>query len=128
MILIKVDTHMPKFVNTQSMNEYNKFMDAFNNTDRVLIMTLEEYSPNVTDKQHSLFKALLVQGSMISGYSYKEFEDELIDNFAPYKYQESIIGGKIKIRKRVSEMNHKEFSTFIEQCIQFAAEFYDLKF
>jgi len=119
---------MPVFVNKESMSQYQKFMDSYNDTGKILVMTIEEYSPDLTEKQHLLFKALLVQGSMISGYSYKEFEDELTDNFAPYKYQESIIGGKVKIRKKVSEMNHKEFNIFLEQCIQFSAEFYGLKF
>lgn len=103
-------------------------MDAYSNTGKILVMTIEEYSPYITESQHKLFKALLVKGSEVSGYTYKEFEDELIQSFAPYKYQRSIMGEMVKERKSVSEMNHKEFNIFIEQCILFANEFYDIKF
>lgn len=91
-------------------------------------MTFEEFSPDINEAQHKLFKALLIQGSEASGYTYKEFEDELINEFAPYKYQRSILGEMVKERKQVSEMNHKEFNIFIEQCIQFSNEFYGTKF
>lgn len=103
-------------------------MDSFNNSGKTLIITIEEYSPDINENQHKLFKALLVKGSEVSGYTYKEFEDELIQSFAPYKYQRSIMGEMVKERKSVSEMNHKEFNIFIEQCIQFCSMFYDLKF
>lgn len=119
---------MPKFVNTESMSLYMKFMDSYNDTGKTLLMTIEEYSNDVTDKQYAMFKALVIEGSNTSGYTYNEFEDELITTFAPYRYQVSIIGGKVKIRKRVPEMNHREFNIFIEQSIQFCAEFYDIKF
>jgi len=111
-----------------SRDNYYKALGAYSNTDKLLVMTIEEYSPDITDKQHKMFKALLIQGSESSGYTYKEYEDELIDNFAPYKYERSIMGEMVKKRKQVSEMNHKEFNIFIEQCVQFSNEFYGTKF
>ena len=116
------------FENQVSVVLYNRTMETYSNTGKILVMNIEEYSPDTTENQHKLFKALLIQGSQSSGYTYKEFEGELIDNFAPDKYQRSIMGEMVKIRKQVSEMNHKEFNIFIEQCIQFCAEFYEIKF
>lgn len=107
---------------------YQKIMEAYSNTGKILVMTFEEFSPDITEAQHKLFKVLLIKGSEVSGYTYKEFEDELIENFAPYKYQRSIMGEMVKSRKSVSEMNRKEFNIFIEQCVLFANEFYDIKF
>jgi hypothetical protein len=127
-IQITVENGKPLFKGMASYQNYNKVMEAYSNTGKILVMTIEEYSPDVTEKQQALFKALLITGSNASGYTYKEFEDELIDNFAPYKYQRSILNKMVKIRKRVSEMNHKEFNIFIEQCIQFGTEFYGMKF
>lgn len=128
MIKIIIKNGQPLFDNEASMVLYNRTIGAYSNTGKVLVMTIEEYSPNTTEQQHKLFKALLVKGSEVSGYTYKEFETELTDTFAPYKFQKGILGDMIKERKKVSEMSHKEFSIFIEQCIQFAAEFYDIKF
>ena len=112
----------------ESLELYNRTIGSYNGTGKVLVLSLEEFSPDITTKQHGLFKALLVKGSEISGYTYKEFEKELIDNFAPYKYQRSIMGEMVKERKNVSEMNHREFNIFIEQCIQFTNEFYGTNF
>lgn len=128
--MIKITVENGQLITTDiaSMTNYKRVIDAYSNTKKVLVMSFEEFSPDVTEAQHKLFKALLIQGSQSSGYTYKEFEDELIDNFAPYKYQRSIMGEMVKIRKQVSEMNHKEFNIFIEQCIQFCAEFYEIKF
>lgn len=103
-------------------------MDSYSNTNMVLTMSVEPYSANVTDKQQKLYLALVLAGCEVSGYTYSEFEEELINSFAPYKYTTSILGGNVKQRKKVSEMNHKEFNIFIEQSIAFATEFYGLKF
>lgn len=111
-----------------SMTLYNRVLESYNNTGKMLVMTIEEYSPQTTTKQHKLFQALLIASSTISGYTYKDFEEELINNFAPYKYQRSILGEMIKNRKSVSEMTNKEFNIFLEQSIEFCNEFYDLKF
>lgn len=110
------------------MELYSKTIDSYNNSEKKLVMIIEEYSPITTEKQEKLFKALLIEGSKTSGYSYSEFENELINNFAPYTYIKSIIGDKIKIRKKVSEMNNQEFNIFLEQSIQFCNEFYELNF
>lgn len=105
-----------------------KVMESYSNSDKKLVMTLEEYSPMTTNSQYKFYQALLIQGSEASGYTYKEFEDELINEFAAYKYERSILGEMVKKRKEVSEMNRKEFNMFIEQCIQFSNEFYGTKF
>ena len=128
MIHLIVKDGKPIFENQASVTLYNRIMDAYSNTGKILVMTIEQWSPDITQAQHKLFKALLIQGSEVSGYTYKEFEDELIDNFATYKYTRSIMGEMVKERKRVSEMNHKEFNIFIEQCILFCNEFYGLNF
>ena len=125
-VIIKDDKF--HFANKESMYSYLKIMDSYSGSGKTLVMTLEEFSPDITEAQHKLFKALLIKGSDISGFTYKEFEDELIDSFAPYKYERSIMGEMVKVRKQLSEMNHKEFNIFIEQCIQFCAEFYEIKF
>lgn len=116
------------FETEDAMKDYNRVIASFNNTNKKLIMTLEEHSPITSEAQESLFKALLVLGSTFSGYTYKEFEEVLIQEFAPYKYTTSILGDKLKVRKKVSEMSNKEFNIFMEQCKQFAAEFFDIIF
>lgn len=116
------------FENEGSMKDYNRVIESFNNTNKRLVMTFEEHSPITSEAQESMFKALLVLGSTFSGYTYSEFEKVLIEEFAPYKYSTSILGDKIKIRKTVSEMSNKEFNVFIEQCKQFAEEFFDIIF
>ena len=116
------------FESMASYQKYMKLVRSYSNTGIMLVVTIDEYSNSITNKQYSMFSALVIKGSEVSGYSYKEFEDQLIDNFASYKYQKSILGEMVKIRKKVSEMNHKEFNIFWEQCVQFVAEFYDIKF
>lgn len=116
------------FANKESMYAYLKIIDSYSNSGKILTMTIEEFSANTTEAQYKLFKALLIKGSEISGYTYKEFEDELINNFAPYKYEKSILGEMVKSRKKVSEMKHNEFNIFMEQCIQFCKEFYNIIF
>lgn len=105
-----------------------KIIDAYSGSGKILEMKIEEFSPNTTEKQHLLFKAIVIQSSQHSGYTYQEMENELIDTFAPYRYETTIIGDKLKIRKKVPEMTNKEFSIFIEQCIGFVNEFYGLNF
>lgn len=128
MIHLIVKDGKPLLKDEASVTLYNRVMDAYSNTGKMLVMTIEEYSAGITSDQYRLFKALIIKGSEISGYTYKEFEVELIQNFAPYKYIRSIMGEMTKERKDISEMNHKEFNIFIEQCIQFCDEFYDIKF
>lgn len=103
-------------------------MDSFTDTNKIMVMNIEEHSPNTTDRQYQLFKALLVKGSDVSGYTYDEFENELINNFAPFKYEKSILGDVLKKRKQVHDMNSKEFNIFIEQCLVFCSEFYGFNF
>lgn len=128
MIHLIVKDGKPIFKDEASVTLYNRVMAAYSNTGKMLVMTIEEYSAGITSDQYRLFKALIIKGSDISGYTYKEFEVELIQNFAPYKYIRSIIGEMTKERKDISEMNHKEFNIFIEQAIQFCTEFYGIKF
>lgn len=128
MIHLIVKDGKPILKDEASVTLYNRVMDAYSNTGKMLVMTIEEYGFRVTEKQYDLFKALLIKGSEASGYTYKEFENELINNFAPYKYIKSIMGEMTKERKQASEMNQKEFNIFIEQSIQFCNEFYDTKF
>jgi hypothetical protein len=128
MIKLVVKDGKPIFENDASITLYNRVMAAYSNTGKILVMTIEEWSPDVTDAQHKLFKALLVKGSEASGYTYKEFEDELIDNFAPYKFEKNIFDTISRTKKKVLEMNNKEFNLFIEQAIQFCNEFYGLNF
>jgi len=128
MIHLIVKDGKPILKDEASVTLYNRVMDAYSNTGKMLVMTIEEWSPDINKDQHQLFKALLVKGSEVSGYKYKEFETELINNFAPFKYEKSLLGEMVKIRKSVSEMNRKEFNIFIEQAIQFCVEFYELKF
>lgn len=128
MIHLIVKDGKPLLKDEASVTLYNRVMDAYSNTGKMLVMTIEEYSAGITSDQYRLFKTLIIKGSEISGYTYKEFEVELIQNFAPYKYIRSIMGEMTKERKDISEMNHKEFNIFIEQCIQFCHEFYDIKF
>lgn len=128
MIHLIVKDGKPIFKDEASVTLYNRVMDAYSNTGKMLVMTIEEYSSDITPAQYRLFKALLVKGSEASGFTYKEFENQLTDHFAPYRYIKSIFGGMTKERKEVSEMNHKEFNIFIEQAIQFCTEFYDVKF
>ena len=110
------------------MKNYEKIMGAYSNTGKVLEIKIEEFTPNTTERQDSLFKALLMQIAMVSGYTFKEAEEELINSFAPYKYETSILGDKIKKRKTVPEMTHNEFTIFIEQAIAFGNDFYGLNF
>jgi hypothetical protein len=128
MINVIIKEGKMEFKDIPSYSTYTRILSSYSNTGRTLIMTLEEYSPDTTENQARLFKALLIQGSNASGYTYREFEDELKQHFAPYRYEESIIGGKVKIRKKVSEMTNREFNIYLEQSIQFCAEFYDIKF
>lgn len=128
MIRLIVKDGQPIFENEASVVLYNRVMDAYNNTGKILVMTIDEYFNNTTESQQQMFKALLVKGSEISGYTYKELEEELIQNFAPFKYIKSIMGEMTKERKSISEMDHKEFNIFIEQAIQFCTEFYGIKF
>jgi hypothetical protein len=107
---------------------FNRLIESYNNTGKMLLLSIDEYSPQTTEKQHKLFKALVLRSSEVSGYTYKEFEQELIDQFAPYKYERSILGEMIKNRKSVSEMTNKEFNTFLEQAIEFCNSFYDVNF
>lgn len=128
MIRLIVKDGQPIFENEASVTLYNRVMDAYNNTGKILVMTIDEYFNNTTESQQQMFKALLVKGSEISGYTYKELEEELLQSFAPFKYIKSIMGEMTKERKSISEMDHKEFNIFIEQTIQFCTEFYGIKF
>jgi hypothetical protein len=128
MIKITVKNGYPQFVDNASMRNYQKIMDAYSNSGKVLEIKIEEFSPDTTEKQHSLFKAMLMQVAMVSGYTFKEVEEELINSFAPYNYETTILGDKLKKRKSVPEMSHKEFNIFIDQCTVFVNEFYGLNF
>jgi hypothetical protein len=128
MIKFTIENNRLNFDSIASSENYSKIFTAYCNTGKLLVMTIEEFSAEITEAQHKLFKALLVKGSEISGYTYKEFEHEMIDSYAPYKYQKNIFDKMSRERKQVSEMNQKEFNIFIEQCIQFCYEFYDIKF
>lgn len=116
------------FENQDSFNHFQKLKESFSNTNVKLVMTIEEFSANISPKQIKMFQALLIQGSNESGYSYSEFEKTLIEEFAPYNYEKSITGKMTKIRKSVAEMSNKEFGIFFEQCVKFCSEFYNIKF
>lgn len=128
MILFRFKNNEIVFNDKGSFEQFCKIKESLSNTNKLLVMTIEEHSKDITPKQQSLFKALLIQGSTESGYSYSEFENTLIQEFAPYSYEKSITGKMTKIRKSVSEMNRKEFSIFFEQCSQFCSEFYNINF
>lgn len=128
MIKFTIKDNQFYFDSIASRDNYFKTLGVYSNTNKLLVMTIEEYSKDITPGQYNLFKALLIKGSEISGYTYKELENELIDNFASYKYEKSILGEMVKIRKKVSEMNQKEFNIFIEQSIEFCTEFFGMKF
>lgn len=109
---------------------YDQFMaikQSLSNTGILLVMSIDEYSRDINPKEYNLFKRLLIKGSEASGYTYKEFENILIDEFSPFFYEKSITGKMVKTRKNVQEMNRKEFSSFYEQCVLFCSEFYNLK-
>lgn len=127
MILLTVKDGYP-IIEKASLAMYNKTIEAFNNTGKKLVLIIEEYSPGVTEKQEGLFKALMMEGMRVSGYTYSDFENELLNNFSPFRYETSILGDKIKIRKKVSEMTNKEFNLFLEQSIAFCSEFFGFNF
>jgi hypothetical protein len=128
MILFKSKNNQIVFENEDCMKSFNRIMQSYSNTDKMLVLTIDEYIGESSTNQIQLLKALTIKGSEISGYTYSEFENELVNNFAPYKYERSIFGEMVKIRKSISEMNRKEINIFIEQSIQFCFEFYDIKF
>lgn len=128
MIVFRFKNNEIVFENQDSYNHFQKLKESFSNTDIKLVMTIEEYSKNISPKQFKMFQALLIKGSNESGYSYSEFQKTLIEEFAPYNYEKSITGKMTKIRKSVEEMNNKEFNIFFEQCVKFCSEFYNINF
>lgn len=128
MIQIKVSNNKIQFVNKQAEENYNKILSAYNNTGKVLSLDIKEFSKNITDKQYTMWKALIMAGVEKTGYSYSETEAELVNKFSPYIYVDNIFGEKEKVRKNISEMNNKEFSEFFEQCVAFMKEFFNIDF
>ena len=127
-ILLKVRESKFTFLTTESMVRWHQIIDSFNNTEKTIEVTFVEHSAITTQSQENLFLALCIEGGKHTGYSQLEFEQLLIDEFAPYKYTQSILGEKVKTRKTVSEMTNKEFNIFIEQSVSFGNDFFNLNF
>jgi hypothetical protein len=127
MIKFRFENNEIVFNDKGSYDQFMSIKKSLSNTNILLVMSIEEYSKDISPKQHKLFLRLLIKGSEVSGYTFKEFEQILIDDFAPFFYEKSITGKMVKTRKTVPEMNKKEFGSFYEQCILFCSEFYNLK-
>lgn len=103
-------------------------LESYNNSGKEIVLSISEYSRDTTQAQRNLFKAMVAKGKDHTGMSYSEFESELISNFAPFKYIKDFAGIMHKVKKGVDEMNNKEFNDFIQECVVFMKEFFDLDF
>lgn len=128
MFLFKVKEGKIIFSSAEAEKRFNRLLLSYNNTGRTLLLNIDEYSKSVSSAQLELYKAIIIAGSEYTGSTYKEFEQELITQFAPIRYITDVLGNKSKERTPVSQMNRKEFQAFVENSVQFMNEFLGMNF
>lgn len=128
MFNIKVKQGRIIFSSAEAEQRFNRLLLSFNNTGKTLIVEITEHSSKTTFKQMELFKAMIIAGKEHTGMSFSDFENELISNFAPYEYMKDILGNKSKERVKPQDMTNKQFQTFVEECIRFMNEFFEMDF
>lgn len=127
-LIFKIVNNELVFMSEPMKDFYMKFFRGFNNSDKMLTMNLDEYSPYTSSGQQDLFKAILFAGVKQSGHTYAELESELLDLFSPFTYEKDMIGRRTKKRKSVAEMNNREFNVFLEQSNTYMSNMFDLDF
>src|SRR5690606_9858208 len=118
-----------KIFPTQNSGVYLKnLLNSYNNTDKLLYMEIQEHSPFVTEKQMSLYKALILHTCEKSGYSYSEMENELLDKCSSRVHEKDILGQITSRPQRIEEMDNNQFNVFLENAVQFVNEFFEAEF
>lgn len=127
-IKVVIKDNKLSFIDKRSEDLYKKILSVYNNTGKELYINIGEIERNTSEKQVSMYKALLMSGVEASGHTYEELEHILIQKFAPFYYEEDLCGEKIKRHKKVYGMTRSEFSSFIESSIAFMKEFFNVNF
>lgn len=117
-----------KFVNKSQEAAYWSLLGSYNNSGKVLEISIEEFSKDVTQKQGKLFDKIVSVGSEASGHSFSEFRQMLIDEFFPFRYYKDILENNCKEHYKVEELNHAQFQSVIGQAVAFMNTFYDTNF
>ena len=128
MFTIQVKKGRIVFSSAEAENKFHRLLLSYNDTGKILTVEIEEYSRKTTNDQMQLYKAIVAAGKEETGMSFSEFDQELVSNFAPYKYVTDILGKKVKERIRPEEMNNKQFQDFVQECIRFMKEFFGIDF
>lgn len=115
-------------IKDNSLALYNKLMSSYNNTGKELVMEVSEFSKQTTEKQISLYKALILHTVDVTGHTYKEIEAILLCNCSTPVYDKDIFGNTISNLKKVEDMNNKEFNIFLEQAISYINITFDADF
>lgn len=124
----KVNNNQIEFINEEQATAYKQLLASFNNTGKRLIIDIQEYSRTVTQSQLNLYKAIIIEGSSKSGYSYSEFKLELENRFLPSKYEKDFLGNIVPLKTEIHELNNVQFSAFIEQSVNFMNAFFGTNF
>lgn len=128
MFNVKVKDQRIIFSSAEAESRFNRLLLSYNNTGKTLSLNIEPYSRVVTDDQMGLFRAMVAAGKEHTGMSFSEFENELITNHAPFKYETDILGKKTKERIHPQEMTNRQFQSFVEECVRFMNEFFNMNF
>lgn len=115
-------------INNDSLALYNKLMSRYNNAGKELVMEVSEFSKQTTDKQISLFKALILHTVNVTGFTYQEVQDLFIDKFSVPVYDKDIFGNVTMTKKPIEALTNKEFNTLLENSILFVNDFFNADF
>lgn len=115
-------------IKDSSLALYNKLMSSYNNTGKELVMEVSEYSKQITERQISLFKALILHTVDVTGFTYQEVQDLFVDKFSEPVYDKDIFGNIITTKKPIEALTNKEFNILLENSISFVNEFFNADF
>lgn len=115
-------------IKDNSLALYKKLMSSYNNTGKELVMEVSEYSKQITEKQTSLFKALILHTVDVTGFTYQEVQDLFIDYFSEPVYDKDIFGNIVITKKPIEALTNKEFNTLLENSILFVNDFFNTDF
>lgn len=115
-------------IKDNSLALYNKLMSSYNNTGKELVMEVSEYSKQTTEKQISLFKALILHTVDVTGFTYQEVQDLFVDKFSEPVYDKDIFGQIVITKKPIEALTNKEFNILLENSILFVNDFFNADF
>lgn len=107
---------------------YVSLVSSYSNSGKSLVISIVEFSRNITDSQLGLYHAMITEGAKESGHTFSQFKQQIEDMFCPYKHTKDFMGKIVSKKITVAEMDNMQFNDFFGQASAFVNEFFGTNF